>query len=148
MNERKFMSNLKKSFLEAGYWSTTLIDGSDYSPRPFDNITCINGKLVAIEGKFQKDFGAFGMRHIRDSQILNLDAVRLSGGQAYIFLNIWIPRAENRLLIWEWEYFKALTSEGSLKKRQLLDHPFVPGKKGTFPIPEVLSKMGLTLNTP
>ena len=101
MNERMFMSDLRQSFLESNIWSTTLIDGSDYSPRPFDNITCINGQLIAIEGKFQKTFSAFGIRNIRDSQIQNLNTVSHSLGHAFIFLNIWQPRTENRLIIWE-----------------------------------------------
>lgn len=137
MNEHKFMSNIKASFLEHNIWATILIDGSDYSPRPFDMVVCLKGKLVAIEGKFQKNFGAFGMRHIRESQILNLNAVTQGGGTAFIFLNVWLPNKENRLLIWEWENFKEITANGSIKKSTLINLPYIQGAKKRFPVEEI-----------
>jgi len=138
MNERTFMSNVKLSFLDHNLWATTLVDGSDFQTRPCDMIACLEGKLVAIEGKFQKSFSAFGIKHIRDSQVLNLDAISQGRGVAFIFLNIWIPNKENRLLIWEWEIFKKITANASLKKKTLLEMPYIQGAKKRFPIEDIL----------
>lgn len=135
------MSHLRLSFLDHNIWSTTLIDGSDYSPRPFDNITLIDGKLIAIEGKFQKSFKAFGMSQIRDSQKLNLDAVTHGGGAAFIFLNIWIPRQENRLIIFDWTSFKSRTAHSSYKMAELKALPHITGKKQRFSVPGILEKI-------
>lgn len=141
MNERQFMSNIRLSFLDNNIWSTTLVDGSDYSPRPCDNITLLDGRLLAIEGKFQKSFKAFGMGQIRDSQVLNLDAITQGGGVASIFLNIWIPREENRLIIWEWSDFKEKTRNGSIKKKELLEMPYIEGRKQRFPVDQILDRI-------
>lgn len=132
MNEHKFVGNIKKSLLEHNIWSTILVDGADFSPRPCDLLACVSGKLVAVEAKFQRDFKAFGIKHIRDSQVLNLDFINQGGGMGFIFLNIFIPYKENRLLIWEWNQFKKITANGSIKKKELMEHPYLPCHKGRF----------------
>lgn len=141
MNERNFMSSVRLSFLDHNVWATILVDGSDFSTRPCDMIACLDGKLIAIEGKFQKEFKAFGMKQIRDSQILNLDAITQGGGLAFIFLNIWIPNKENRLIIWEWTHFKKITAFGSIKKKTLRDLPYIQGHKKRFPIAQIISTL-------
>lgn len=133
------MSNIRLSFLDNNIWSTTLIDGSDFSSRPFDNITLLDGKLLAIEGKFQKSFKAFNYSSIRDSQRLSLEAITQGGGIATVFLNIWVPRQENRLIIWHWPMLKARLQESSIKKKELLEHPYIKGKTQRFNVEEILS---------
>lgn len=132
MHEHKFMSNVRLSFLENNIPAYIFYDGSDFQTRPFDMAVCLNGDFIAIEGKFQKNFNAFGMRHVRESQIANLEAHAQGGGCAFIFLNIWIPRKENRLLIWEWEEFKSMTKHTSIKMRELMDSHYLPCHKGRF----------------
>ena len=141
MNERRFMSNIKSSFLENNIWSTILVDGSDFSPRPCDMIANYHGRLWAIEGKFQKSFKAFGLSQIRDSQRLNLDAITQGGGIASIFLNIWIPRQENRLLIWHLQDFKSRAEKSSFKKGELMAMPYIQGSKNRFSVQEILKSV-------
>lgn len=145
LNERKFMSHLRLSFLDNNIPAFTLYDGSDHMTRPFDQVVCYQGRYIALEGKFQKSFKAFGMSQIRDSQVLGLNAVTQGGGIALIALNIWIPRQENRLIIWPWQEFKKRTTISSYKKPELEAMPYIQGKKGRFPIDQVLKVLHSSL---
>ncbi len=108
----------------------------DFAARPFDVAVDYHGKFLAIEGKFQKSFNAFGMKKIRDSQIANLNAI--TKGQAFIFLYIWVPNQDHRLLIWEWEEFKRRTETGSIKKHELMDEPFVTCKNYIYNVEQIV----------
>jgi len=137
INERQVASNLRKSFLENETWCAIIYDGMDFAERPFDMVSIFKSKLVAIELKFLKSFSAFGMRHMRESQIKNLNMVSESGALAFVFLNIWIPHKENRLLIWEWNRFKSLTADGTIKKKELEQWAFIQGKAQRFPVDKI-----------
>lgn len=139
------MSVLKKNLLQNGIWCCIIYDGHDFSDRPFDMLIRINNKIlsdtVAVEGKFQKDFSAFGMSKIRESQIKNLDKYEKENGLAFIFLNIWMPRKENRLIIWEWGEFKKITKNGSIKKKELTETPFIKINYESFQVDRIVEKI-------
>jgi len=147
--ERKFMQEIKVSLLEANTWATILVDGNDYSPRPFDMVTCVDGQMIAIEGKLKKVPSlAFGMKDMRPSQIKNLDAVVQSGGHSFVFLNLFEPRKMNRLLIFEWNWFKEHTTKlgRSIYKKELLEFPYLAGAKSMYPGDEIISHIKKSMN--
>lgn len=143
MRESNFNTEIVRSLKALKIWSYKIADSptswtmkaTRFTPdKPCDIIACVDGRFVAIESKQIKKFEAFGMRHLRDVQIANLDHVERCGGRSFVFLNIRIKavkgktKHENRLIIFPWDEFKALCMEGSIGKGALETMDFLQGK--------------------
>jgi len=97
--------------------------------KPCDIFGGYHGKFFAIESKQIKKFEAFGLRHIRDSQIKHLTSMVKTGNRAFIFLNIRIAavkgktKRENRLVIFDWADLSRKTE--SYKQKEVMALPYV-----------------------
>ena len=148
MRESKFITEVKNSIFEYGGWAYKLADlpasmtpGLRYSPdKPCDLIASINGKCIGIECKMLRKYEAFGLRHLRESQVRGLDGIIQRGlGRGFVFLNIrrsadkeYGIKRLNRLIIFDWEIFSCLT--GTIKKNELENYDYIQGKNGMFAI--------------
>ena len=143
IRESVFNTEVIHSLRAQGAWAHKLTDtpaslarAMRFVPeKPCDIIAFIGGRGVGIEGKQQKKYEAFGIRHLRDAQVRELDAMVEEGkGEAFIFLNIRIasPRT-NRLVIFNWKLWREKLKSGvSLKKKEIESLPFLTGKSGIF----------------
>jgi penicillin-binding protein-related factor A (putative recombinase) len=92
--------------------------------KPCDIIGGYHGKFFGIESKQIKNFEAFGLRHLRESQIRHLTDMVKRGNRAFVFLNIRIAavkgktKRENRLVIFDWADFSKMTE--SLKQKDVM----------------------------
>ena len=146
------MSELKRSFDAYDCWYYKIPDAPINMrfqiEKPFDSILVRDGKFIAIEGKALKKFEAFGMRHLRPSQIKNLEAITKQGARGYVFLNIRVSsnpvegvKRENRLLIWEWEEFKRATKNGSIKQSGVISHPYIKGSNKFYDLQDFIDRI-------
>lgn len=101
--------------------------------KPFDAYMGIGGALMGFEAKYMDGYHAFGLRHIREVQILGLDRLYDHNATGYIALFLKAHRGQIRALFWEWTDFKelCLQNNGSIKKKQLESHPYVVFNKQT-----------------
>jgi len=158
MKEAVFTSELMRSLRVQGFWAYKIPDSPITqgvlevtrftAAKPCDVVACYDGQTVLIECKQLKKWKAFGLKHIRDSQVKHLTDVIASGGKAYIFLNIRInasPRVD-RLIILDWAKWgkrlqletikakdlKALQSFGTLRHngKKIYDLSFLKNKLG------------------
>lgn len=141
MKESKFITEVVNSLKSQGLWAYKVPDmpaswmggtGLRFVPEKPCDIIAMRGKIgLLIECKQIKKFEAFGMRHMRESQIKNLNEVTDKGGLGFVFLNIRIasPR-ENRLIIFEWQEFRYRTE--SIKGKEIKEFPFIQGFKDEF----------------
>lgn len=107
--------------------------------RPCDIFYFYDGHGGAIESKFQRNFSAFGANKIALHQIDTLNYIYNTNNKAFVFLNIFIPREENRLLVFPWnECGWRLTVGPSYKKKELLEWPYVQGHKKLYDLTEIL----------
>jgi len=137
INEASCTTELVKSFKKKGHFLYKIPDGLDMTDRPFDCTGCVNGKAIAIECKFQRDFRAFGMRSIRESQIRCLNEFEAANGQAFICLfirgNLEGLGYFNRVIFFTWKEFKEYTGkQNSYKKEVLLNYNYNLGSKGIY----------------
>lgn len=150
MRESQFLTELIHSLKAHGAWAFKIADtpasmvmGLRYVPtKPCDIIGCYKGKFFAIEGKQMKAFKAFGVNAMRLSQIENLTEINNAQGKSFVFLNIRIKgvkgekKQANRLVVFDWEGFKA--REESIKKKELLMCDYIKGKGGLYDLEDFL----------
>ena len=149
MRESVFITEVKRSIFAYGGWAYKLSDmpqsmirGARFNPeKPFDLACCINGKFVGVECKQLKKYEAFGLRHIRETQIRGLDGILDGLGRAFVFVNIRQQADKkkgtsrlNRLIIFDWDVWRNRWKIGTSKKEEMLKMPFITGAKGYFPI--------------
>ena len=142
MKESDFQAELLKSLRTQGCYAekipdapTSKMKGLRFTlPKPFDIFASVNGQFVAIECKQIKKFEAFGLSHMRPSQIEHLSKVIQKGGRAFVFLNVRIKpsvakqiKHENRLLIFDWGVWHERWKIESLKKKDIEERPFIQG---------------------
>jgi hypothetical protein len=143
--EKVFLTELRDSFVKYDAFFHKISDsfhgpGSAMRfdiPKPFDVFVAFQGTPMAIEAKVLRKYEAFGVRHLRDCQQEGLDSFARHG-TSWVFLNIRhsgdkmnnIKRI-NRLLIFNWEWLK---KEGTVKKVDLLEWPFIDKAGGVFPL--------------
>jgi len=148
MKESVFNSEIVGSLRDFGFWAykipdfpQSMIRGSRFNPeKPFDIVGMISEIGVAIEGKQMRKFEAFGIRHMRPSQIAEFDfMVDNSAARAFIFLNIRQKadkvagsQYENRLIILEWSEIRDRLKKESIKKKEIEGLPFIQGKNSRF----------------
>lgn len=126
INEAHCTKELINSFISKSIWAYKIPDSYDMVERPFDVVVNYKGQAVAIECKFYREFKAFGLSQIRDSQIRNLNSFTNSEGYAFIILFVRGNTAKevegryNRMYLFEWESFRDRCSEASYKKKELL----------------------------
>ena len=110
--------------------------------KPCDTFVLFRGFGALIEGKQMKKFEAFGLRHLRPSQIVAMDRAVRTKNRAYIFLNVRCHQ-ENRLIIFEWsKEFKTRLEKASIKGKEIKSLNFVKGFKKRFDLSDFLE--GLT----
>ena len=149
--EREFLVDLRGSFEEAGAFWHKIGDAPIFGgmktrftdSKPFDAMAIYKGVAIAIEAKYISDYKAFGVKTLRPSQIDGLESWSKSGGRSFIFLNIRRMADKlsgttrmNRMMIFEYEDLKYIGR--NMKKVELLDIPYVEGKKGRFDISRFL----------
>lgn len=147
--ERKFLTQVRDSFHYYGAFYYKISDMPHFagmmsrfdSKKPFDVLAAFEGHAIAIEAKFQNDYGGFGLRKFAEHQIEALDEFSLNGS-SFVFLNIrQLGNKEkglkrfNRLFIFEWDLFKA---RGLIPKSELLEWPYMEYKNGIFNISDWL----------
>lgn len=78
-----------------------------------------------------KKFEAFGLRHMRPSQIESMDAIVAEGGRAFVFLNIRIApdfrteqKRENRLVVLDWADLGPRLRLGSIMAKEIRELPY------------------------
>ena len=150
MKEAIFITEVKRSIFKYGGWAYKLADmpqsmlqGARFNPeKPCDLVASINGKFVGIECKQLRKYEAFGLRHIRETQVRGLNGIIHNGlGRSFIFLNIrqkadkerGIKRL-NHLIIFDWDKWRHLWEGRTTKKHELLTVTPIPGKNGMFPL--------------
>ena len=138
MKETEITRMIRASLERAGAWAYKIPDHAFVPgrrraniPRPFDLVACYRGELLAIEVKLLRGYQAFGMRHLRESQIEHLERVVQAGGRAYVFCVVWEPRQYKRLLIWPWDEFPR---EASIRKRELQELPYLDHARCGWPM--------------
>lgn len=146
--EQKFLTELGHSFADIGYYAYKIPDipfakGLRFNPsKPFDML--VVGLDLQIEAKSISKWEAFGMRHLRPSQIEGLNASEASQGNPYVFLNVRITasksegiKRENRLYIFGWSSFKKLKT--SIKAKDLKEINYIEGHKNRFDLSGLFS---------
>ena len=146
--ESRFNTEIKNSIVAAGGWAHKLPDpprggggeGRTFTTkRPCDLVYFFRNNGGVIESKFQRGFKAFGGR-LAEHQIETLNQVVATGNEAWVFLNIYVPRETNRLLAFPWPDNR-LVEGPSYKKQELIDYPYhVECEKGLFDIARVLEE--------
>jgi Holliday junction resolvase len=154
--EQKFITELKKSVIalndlhgEEVFWykipdSPHLGVGARFdSPKPFDIFYVEGGDAYAIEAKVLDGYKAFGLAHMRMSQVESLTQFMKAGGQAYVALNIRqaASKAEgkehiNKAIFMPWDGLYARLKKSSIKAKELIDAPGIHGKKGLYNLEE------------
>lgn len=142
MRESVFCTEVVRSIRAQAGWAykvpdmpQSMLRGSRFNlPKAVDILACYEGRLYAIECKQIKKYEAFGLKNVRPSQAETLDSVGRAGGQAFVFLNVRIAHAVNRLYIFKWQHLKDLGS--SIKKNELELLPSIGGRIGYFPLGE------------
>lgn len=87
------------------------------------------GKFFGIESKQIKKWEAFGMRHIRQSQIDAMDDMIKTGNRAFVFLNVRIKAVKgeskhaNKTIFWDWREFREM--KDSIKAKDLQKLPYI-----------------------
>lgn len=136
--EAKFLTDLKKSFKREGAWYYKIPDTPPterFTPaKPFDSVLCVNGGLVAIEGKWldwTKGDSGFSFKMLRDSQILGLQDVEAAKGISYVALGLRAARGDVRALFWEYRVFKSLCemNRGVIPRKELEQTKYFPLRK-------------------
>lgn len=148
MIEADFSGELVKSLKMAGAWAFKIPD-APYSKaikrRPiykhYDISAVYQAMPIAIECKLLHGFEAFGIRHLRESQINALTNHSRCGGLAFVALNVRIPYQENRLIIWPWIDFLSAAAPTSIPGKALVDLPYIQGEAGVFPVFDWLQKL-------
>jgi hypothetical protein len=117
-----------------------------YTPeKPCDIVAMFGSVGCLIECKQVKTVEAFGMRHMRPSQIKNLDEVVNKGGLGFVFLNVRVKGAKgvskhmNKLIIFDWYFFRQ--QEESIKAKQLVE---ILSRDGWFD-GDKLGQLGVTV---
>jgi len=150
--ESNFNTEVKNSIIAAGGWAHKLPDppkkiATASSVRPCDLVYFLLNIGGVIESKFQRNFNAFGPSRMAEHQIKTLNEVMATGNEAWVFLNIYIPRETNRLLAFSWPDNRLIQGP-SYKKKELLEYPHIEGvlqevpwstrKQWTFEIGRIL----------
>lgn len=112
MKESIFTTEILGSLRDLGAWAYKIADAPitkrvlDVTrftqAKPCDIFACIDGTMIAIETKQIKKWRAFSLADMRPAQIVQLSRIAEHGGRSFVFLNVRIPRKENRLLVFEW----------------------------------------------
>lgn len=142
MKESNFIRDVIFSIKSQGKWaykipdmpSSYMIKGRFNPEKPCDIISFLGMVSALIECKQQKKYEAFGIRHLRESQIEALDEiVDLEIGQSYVFLNVRVPRKINKLIIFDWKETRERFKSGiSYKKKEIEEMDAIDGKKGCY----------------
>jgi len=150
MRESTFNTEITNSLKEQGAFAYKIADQptswtmskTRFTPdKPCDIICLYRGTGVLIECKMSKKFEAFGLRHLRPSQLKAMDEAVAKGSRAFVFLNIRF-RPENRLLIFEWSpEFKARITESSIKAKEIAEIYFIKGAKKRFDLDGFLGSL-------
>ncbi len=137
MNEAIFNRETVRAIRESRGWAYNIPDmPARFTPdKPCDVIAMYEGRGVLIECKMLKGYQAFGKRHIRPSQIREMDKALEAGTRAFLFVNIRKtakPRL-NRIIILEWsEVRERIMSEVSYKKPEMESFDYIEGAYGTY----------------
>lgn len=106
--------------------------------KPCDILGCVMGRFFAIESKQIKEWKSFTIKMLRPNQIVALDDIVKAGGRAYVFLNVRMPRIENRLIIFDWAVWATHLKGDLIKPDSLKNMPFIKGAKEEFDLSEFL----------
>ena len=134
MRESKFTTEIMRSLKHCGHYAYKIPDqplshGTNSGvafDKPCDIVSGVYGEFVGIETKILKDFEAFGLRHMRPSQIKHLTLMEEKGSKAFVFLNIRISspfpnQRVNRLIIFEWGPLHERLKVSSIKKKEIIE---------------------------
>lgn len=70
-----------------------------------------------------------------------LDAVVRTGGRAFVFINVRIPRIENRLIVFDWKMWAEVLRGGPIPLRDMKTMPYIKGAKDLFPLEELMEDL-------
>jgi hypothetical protein len=108
--------------------------------KPCDILACVNGHMVAVEGKQMKKWQGFSIRFLRDNQIVALDSIVKAGGRAYVFVNVRVPpekgvsKRENRLIVINWSTW----DRELIPVKAMREMPYIEGKLGLFDLSSIM----------
>lgn len=140
--ETEVTNEIVKTLVEEGAWGFKIPD-SPPSPtlrfsvdRPFDVACSVNGSFVGIEVKFYDRYKPFGMKELRESQVLGLSALAKGKGLALVMLVIRFQanplidlERTNRLLIFD---YRELLKKGRYSAEELMQYPYIKGFKKRY----------------
>lgn len=157
MREATFISEIMGSIGKAGFWAYKLADSptswtkdkTRFTPaKPCDIVSCFFGLMVAIECKQLRKWKAFSLSDMRESQIEALDAILVTHGLSFVFLNVRVEadfvkgtKRENRLIVFPWADLKARFASGSIKAKELQTLPYVTGTKKRFDLSQFIGNL-------
>lgn len=151
MRESKFITEVGKSLKHYGCYSYKISDSPTSwtmkktrftATKPCDIFANVQGRFVAIECKQIKKWEAFGLNKMRPGQVVALTNVERTGGKAFVFLNVRIKaikgkqKAENRLIIFPWDWLQDRFKKGSIKAKELKNEEYVSMKNKIFDLQE------------
>lgn len=93
--------------------------------KPCDIIACRGGHLVAIETKQIRKWKPLSHRDFRPEQKNSLKSILDRKGSAFCFLNVRIPKEENRLIVFDWSTWGDRLSTSSIHVKELKTLPWL-----------------------
>ena len=156
MKENQFNTEVKNSLKKHGAWAYKIADQptswtaskTRFTPeKPCDIVAIHEGVGMLIEGKQFKKFEAFGLRHLRPSQVKNMDEAVDKNNRAFVFLNIRIKaiagrqRRDNRLIIFDWKIWRERIKEASIKHKEVRELPYIKGSRGGYDLTEFIKDL-------
>jgi len=142
--EQTFCTEIINSFEQKGIWAYKIPDMPRFKgqktrfsiKKPFDIIVDYYSRFMAIECKFSRGFKAMNISQFEKKNNNQIDNL-LQHNLCYIFLNIFIPREINRLLIFDREAIGDLVLKKRYTKKELEAWPkYIDGRQGLYYLSE------------
>lgn len=110
-----------------------------FSPtKPFDIVADYCGKFIAIECKMFKEYKAVSLglfRRQKEGVIKNCQLTNLLRHECcYVFINIFVPREMNKLIILNRSDIKHIIDGHTIRKKELEEFEYVESKKGIYEV--------------
>lgn len=121
--------------------------GQRFTPaKPFDIASCWKGHFLGIEVKYLDEPMAFGMRHLRDSQIAALSDLDRAGGLSYVLVIVKHSKRDIRLHWFEFDFLRQECERrgGSIPKDDLVRTLSTPKIHGRFDLTDFIEDLELS----
>lgn len=103
------------------------------APQPFDVFLINNGKPMAIEAKAMDSFRPFGIKELRESQVIGLESFHIAGGQSWVVLCV-KNRNSDVAIPFYWPEFKKVKRFSKDELVRYATNMGVKGFKGLYSV--------------